>query len=1031
MNLFRTSVRRPVATTMVFIAIIVFGVFSYLRLPVDLFPEIDAPVLSVITTYQGAGALDIEQNVTDDLEGLLGTVPNLDEMNSESVDDMSVITLEFDWEADMTEATNDVRDALGPASQMLPSGADEPFIQKFDAGAIPVVIYSATADDSYYELEQIIDDQLVGPLNRIPGVGDVSVTGAPELQIDVTVDADRLDDYNLDVEQVAQALQAENISSPAGDVELGDDSYNLRVDSRFSEIDEIEEVILANYEGRNVYVRDVASVSEGLEDETAISRVDGRQGVSFAVQKESDANTVEVAQRVRGQMPGLTERLPDDVEIDVIIDTSDFIVNSIDNLSSVLFYALVFVVLVVLVFLRRWRATVIIAATIPVSLIVAFIYLMLTDSSLNIISLSSLSIALGMVVDDAIVVLENVMRHIEEGSRPVEAAIYGTGEVGIAVFATTLTVVAVFLPLTFITGQMGIWFGQLGMIVVVTVVTSTLAALTLIPMMGSLLLRSRQDRTEPIAPMRAVSSFVETTLTDLETGYGTSLRLALRYKKTVVVGAIVIFGATVAMVPHIGTEFMPTSDDSRIEVEGELETSRSLDYTARVVAEIEDRVVDEVPELKLLSSTAGVGGGGWIGAGTTNEFSLRLELVDLDERHRSTFEIADDLRAILDERPEVVTYSATAGSGGDGDDSPPLMIHVLGHDLDATTQTADELAAYMEGVEGTRDVTISRGASRPEFEFAFDRNRLSHFGLTSASVSTAIRGAIAGQTATEFRRDGHEYDVVVRYDEASRHDLETIEQMSVMAPDGRRVRLRELGEIVEYQAPPNIERLDRERVVTVEAGLQDRPLNEAVDEIRAWIDDRNPGPQQTIVISGDFEDQQETFAELGLILLLSLILVYLVMAGQFESLKEPFVIMFSIPFAFTGVLLAALLTGTSLGVMSMLGAIILVGIVVKNAIVLIDYVKLLRNRDYRPVDAIVDGGISRLRPVLMTTATTVLAMLPLALSTGEGAEMWRPLAIAVVGGLLFSTLVTLILVPVVYGLFDRVDAGDNDDGGTQ
>ncbi len=1022
MNLFRTAVRRPVATSMLFIAIVVFGVFSFQRLPVDLFPEIDAPVVSVVTTYSGAGALEIERNVTDPLESLLATVPQLDEMTSESVDDMSVITLEFDWDADMDEASNDVRDALGPAARVLPENADEPILQKFDAGAIPVVVYSATAEESYWDLEQIIDDELAGPLNRINGVADVSVTGAPQLQVDVTVDPDRLDDFHLDIDQISQALQAENITSPAGDIELGDDSYNLRVDTEFDQIEQIEEVIVANIEGRVVRVGDVAEVAEGLEDETAISRVNRQQGVTFMIQKQSDANTVQVASRVKDAMPALTETLPEDVEIHEIIDTSDFIVNSVDNLSSVLFYALLFVILVVLVFLRQWRATVIVAATIPVSLIVAFIYLALTGSSLNIISLSSLSIALGMVVDDAIVVLENVMRHVEDGSRPDEAAVYGTGEVGIAVFATTLTVTAVFLPLTFITGSMGVWFGQLGMIVVVTVVTSTLAALTLTPMMASLLLKRIDEGKPPPKLLQLISSGVEGSLSGLETSYGNALRGALRYKKTVLALAVVVFVGTVMTVPTIGTEFMPVSDDGQITVSGELETSRSLDYTAGVVDKIEEQIAGEIPELRILNSTSGSGGGGMmIGAGSANEFQIRLRLVDRDQRDRSVFDITDQVREILDERPEVVTYAADAGSGGGGGggDAPPVAVHILGHDLDETTRLADELTAHIETIEGTRDVNSSRGDSRPEFEFVFDRDRLSHFDLTSASVASAVRGGIAGNTATEYRRDGDEFDVVVRYAKEARNSLSDIEQMSVLSPTGQRVRVQDLGEINEFEAPPNIERRDRDRVVTIEAGLHDRPLNEAIDEIQDWIDDQQLPPQQQIVVGGDFEEQQDTFAELFLILLLSVVLVYLVMAAQFESLKEPFAIMFSIPFAFTGVLLALLLTETPLSVMAFLGAIILVGIVVKNAIVLIDYIKLLRNREFTPVDAIIEGGIARLRPVLMTTATTVLAMFPLALNLGEGAEMWQPMAIAVIGGLLFSTLVTLVLVPLIYGLFDR------------
>jgi hydrophobic/amphiphilic exporter-1 (mainly G- bacteria), HAE1 family len=951
-------------------------------------------------------------------------VPNLKRLASSSIDNTSVITMEFDWSTNMDEATSDVRDALGRASRLLPDGADDPLVQKFDTSAIPVIIYSATADESFFELEQIIEDLLAGPLNRIAGVGNVSITGAPRLQVDVVLDAQRFDAYGLDLQQVAQALQLENVTQPAGRLDLGRDSYNLRVNTQFGSIEDIGNVIVANHNGRIVRLRDVARISDGVEDETAISRVNGRQGITFSVQKQSGANTVQVASAVRERMPSLLTALPPDVKVELVIDTSDFIKGSVANLSSVLFFALAFVVLVVLVFLHQWRATVIIAATIPVSLVVAFIYLALTGSTLNIISLSSLSIALGMVVDDAIVVLENIMRKVEKGGRPKDAAIYGTGEVGTAVIATTLTVVAVFLPLTFITGMMGMWFQQLGFIVIVTIVTSTLAALSLTPMMASLLLRRIDEGKPPPRWLHAMTRRVDGGMSGVERGYGAALTWALAHRRWVIGGAATMFIGSFFLLPYIGTEFMPVSDNGQVQISGELETSRSLQHTAEVVERVEAAIAASVPELVMINSTVGrrggMGGGpgGGGGAGSSNEFALRLVLTDRDARERSAFAVADQVRAMFDEMPEIVRYSVTSGSSGMGA-SRPVQIHVLGHDVDVTTEIADSLAAFMQRTDGVRDVTSSRGASRPEFEFVFDRERLSNFGLTSTAVANTVRGNIAGLTATRYRHAGHEYDVVLRYDEADRSSLENVANMTLRTPTGQRVRVRDVGEVREFWTPPNIDRRDRERVVTVSAGLQGRPLNMVMADLRAWVAQQPLPAQVEIVFAGDYEEQQQTFSDLFLILALSIVLVYLVMAAQFESLREPFVIMFSIPFAFTGVLLALLVTDTPLSVIGLVGAIILVGIVVKNAIVLIDYIKLLRGRGVPVVDAIVQGGIARLRPVLMTTLTTVLAMFPLAINLGEGAEMWQPMAISVIGGLLFSTLVTLVLVPVVYATFER------------
>ncbi|RAL25391.1 multidrug transporter AcrB [Lujinxingia litoralis] len=1019
MNIFRLAVMRPIATSMVFIAIMVFGIYSYIKLPVDLFPEVESPIISVITSYEGAGALEVERNVTEHLESVLGTTPDLLEVTSTSLDNFSVVTLEFNSGANMDEATNNVRDRLGRAEFLLPEDADDPILQKFDASAIPVVVYAVTAEESFPELEQLIDDLIVNPINRISGVGDVSVTGAPSREVQVVLDPERLRAYNLDIPQIAQALQAENISSPAGRVDLGNESYNLRVNTEFRSVEDIGGVIVANFQGRQVTLDQVATIREGFADEDAISRVNGRQGLTFAVQKQSEANTVEVSERVLAAMPAIIDTLPDDVELTMIIDTSEFIVSAIDNLSSVLFYAVVFVVLVVLIFLRQWRATIVIAATIPVSLIVGFIYLTLVGSTLNMISLSSLSIALGMVVDDAIVVLENIMQHIERGSTPREAAIHGTGEVGVAVIATTLTVVAVFLPLTFLEGMTGVWFGQLGAIVVVTVVTSTVAALTLTPMMGSLLMKP-VDEGPGGGPLRALSRGINAGLSALERLYGATLRVAVRYRKTTMLVAMLTFAGSVALVPRVGTEFMPISDDGFVTVSGELETSRSLEYTSEVVGRLEAQITEAIPELKRINSTSGTSGSmfGGVGGGK-NEFQLRMELIDQDDRERSVFEVADQIRGIMAGVPEVVTSTVTSGNSGGAGSAQPVAVEIRGFDLEQTTALANDLAEHMKGIEGIRDVGLSRGESRPEFEIIFDRERLSDFGLSSAQVAQVVRGNVAGQTATIFRREGDEYDVVLRYAESERGSLEQIRDMTINAPTGARVRIQDLGEIKEFMVPPNIERIDRERMLTVSAGIEGRALNLVMEDVAEWVDAQELPPQIAITYGGDFQEQQESFQDLFLILALSLILVYLVMAGQFESLKEPFVIMFSIPFAFTGVILALLLTDTPLSVIGLIGAIILVGIVVKNAIVLIDYIKLLQGRGLSIFDAIVEGSMSRLRPVLMTTLTTILAMIPLALEIGEGAELWKPMAISVIGGLTFSTVVTLIIVPVLYGMFER------------
>lgn len=1016
MSVYQLAIRRPIATGMLFFTIIVFGVFSYTRLPVDLFPEIEAPVVTVLTMYPGAGAQEVERNVTEQLENVFSVIPNLDEIRSESVDNISSITLIFDWGVDMLEVSDNVRDAVSRARMLLPSDIEEPIIQKFDTGAIPIIILSATAEESYYDLETILDDHLVAPINRINGVGAVNLFGAPTREIHVLIDPVQFEAYHLDIMQVGQMIGAENVIVPAGHVDLGVVSYNLRTNSEFQSEQEIGDIVVTHNEGRAVYLHEVATILSDFEDENSISRVNSARGVAVIVNKQSDANTVAVARQIIDRLPEIEQRLPEDVQVSVLLDTSEFISGAINNLSSVILYAVIFVILIVFVFLHRWRATIIIAVTIPVSLVMAFIYLALTGGTLNIISLSSMAIALGMVVDDAIVVLENVMKRVEAGDEPSSAAVRGSREVITAVIASTLTVVAVFLPLTFVTGMMGFWFRELGFIVVVTVVTSTISALMLTPMLASVLIPHRDNKKMEKRITGRFTSAFDRQFAALENAYGRSVSWSIRWRKTVVAGAIVIFAATIAMIPVIGTEFMPVSDNNQIQIEAELATGRSIAFTGGVIREMEQIIEEEVPEIRNIMIRAG--GTGMGGATPSHVINANIQLVGLAERERTVFEIGELLRQRFDRIPEIHHLQVEAGGGGAGS-ARPIEINILGRDLDATTRLSDDLIERMREVEGLRDIRRSRGDDRPEFELKLDREKLAASGLNSSSVSNVVRGKMDGLTATKFRRDGNEYDVLVRYRQEDRHSLASIENISLMSPLGTSVRVSDLGTVNEIRTPPNIERLNRERVVSVTSGLHDRALSDAVADIRAIIDQMEIPADVEILYGGDIEEQAEAFADLLLVLLLSLVLVYIVMAGQFESFRDPLVIMFSIPFSFTGVLIALLITGTALSVIGMLGAVILVGIVVKNAIVLIDYIRLLQSEGMKVVESIVEAGKMRLRPVLMTTLTTVLAMLPLALAIGEGAEMWSPMAISVIGGLSFSAIITLGLIPVIYAIAHR------------
>ena len=1026
MSLYETAVKRPVTTVMVFFAVLVLGLFSFINLPVDLFPELNPPVITVFTSYPGANAQEVERNVTEVIEDALSTVNNLDDISSTSIDNVSTITLEFDWETNLDEAANDIRQSLGLVQAQLPEDAEEPTIFRFSSSAVPVMMFSATAEESYPALRKLLEDELVDPLNRVPGVGGVGISGGPERVIRVELDPQRLAAYSLSVQELANTIRLENLNVPGGDLEIGPMEYGVSVSGEFKDPQELNNLVVSSRNGQVVYLGDVATVNDTLKEVTQVERINQNRGVQITVQKQSDANTIEVVEQIKEKLPSIIAQLPDDVQIIEVFDSSEFIQNSINSLSEVLFYAVLFVIVVVLAFLKKWRATFVIILTIPFSLVVAFIYLFLTDQTLNLISLSSLSIAMGMVVDDAIVVLENITKHLEKGSRPREAAIYGTNEVGLAVFATTLTVVAVFFPLTFLSGMMGIWFGQLGMIVTVTIITSTIAAITLIPMLSSKMLKTVKKDDKPKSGIgQKISNGLERVLQGIDNFYQKTLTWAVYHRTTVVITSLVIFFGSFLLVPMLETEFMPKSDNARMQMTVELGVGRSLEQTAGVNARIE-RLLLEYPEIQIVSSSFGTSDEGSVftssQAAGSNIINYNVSLSRKSERERSIFEVADLLRAQLQEFPAVIEYSIQTGNSGmgGGGQQKPVSISVIGNDFSETSVVAEELAEALRAIEGTRDVEISRGDERPELRVEFDREKLARLGLSTSAVSTAIRSRIAGVTATQYREAGDEFDVILRYEEEARKSVSALENILVTSPvTGETVRVGDLGEVVEFFAPPNIERENRERVVKVTSDLYGAGLGEVTEAVQAKIATMDVPAGVDVEFGGDIEEQQESLGDLGLLLVLSIILVYIVMAAQFESFREPFIIMLSIPFAFTGVVLTMALTGTTMSVIAILGGVILVGIVVKNAIVLVDYANLMRDRGVPIMKAVIESGVSRLRPVLMTTLTTILAMVPLAISTGEGAEIWRPMAIAVIGGLTFSTAVTLLFVPVIYTTFEK------------
>ncbi len=1017
MSIYKSAVNKPITTTMIFVAIVVLGLFSLMNIPIDLYPDMDPPYVSVMTTYAGANASDIETNVTKVLEDELNSVDDLKEITSTSSDNSSVISMEFEWESNLDEATNNIRDVIDRVYDDLPEGCDRPTIFKFNTSMMPILFYAITAEESFPGLEKIIDEKIINPLNRVDGVGSVSMIGTPERVIYIDVDPKRLDAYNLTLEQIGSVITAENSNLPLGNVKMGKMDYQIRVEGEFSESDRIKNLVVADYNGKTIQVNDVAAVRDTLKDVTLEEKINGKTGVRLFVMKQSGANTVKVARDIKANLEELKTTLPPDVQIQEIFDSSKFIKGSISNLSSTLMYAMIFVIFVVLFFLGRWRATFIIVLTIPISLIVSFIYLYVTGNSLNVISLTSLSIAIGMVVDDAIVVLENITRHVERGNSPRESAIYATNEVWLSVIVTTLVVVAVFFPLTMVSGMTGVLFNQLGWIVTITVVTSTIAAISLTPMMASRMLRlSKKKKKRKFS----YENTIERWMDKLDSFYEKTLRSFLRLKTVTIIATFLVFISSLFLMRYIGTDFMPESDESRMSAEIELQTGLRVEETTKVTRKLEQLIREKYPEVELISSSSGSDDGGsfvsLFSTTGTNIINLTLKLSDLEDRQRSVWDIADDFREQLVNFPEVITASISTSSQMLGGTSNTVDVEIYGYDFDITNTYAKEVYNKVRSIPGAADVTISRKNDKPELQVILDRDKLAEHGLSTAQVSSMVRNRINGLVPSYFKEEGEEYDIRIRLEEKYRNSISDIEDMTITTPAGKNIKLKEIGKIEEYWSPPNIEHKRKERIVTISAVPDKVSLGELAGKIKTELADIDRPQEILTSIGGAYEDQQESFIDLIMLMTLGLILVYIVMASQFESLRMPFIIMFSIPFAFTGVILALLITGTTLSVVAALGAVLLIGIVVKNGIVLVDYINLMRDRGIELYEAIAISGKSRLRPVLMTAMTTILGMLPLALSTGEGSEIWRPMGITVIGGLLVSTLVTMIIVPVMYAV---------------
>ncbi len=1032
MNLPDFGVKRPVTNLMIFSSIIIIAFYSLTRLGIDMMPEIEPPAITVIASYPGASSQDVEIKVTEPLENQLSTTPGIEKITSRSLEGASLITLKFKWGTNLDEASNDIRDRIDLAKRFLPDIPDEmdnPFIFKFNTANIPIIFTGITAEQSYPELYDLIDKRVGDALRQLPGVGAVQLIGGMQRQINIWINREKLEGYGFSVLDIQNALKQENVTQPLGNIKSGLTDYLLRLPGEYATPDEINLVMLGKRGGEFVYLKDVARVEDGFAEITTEVRFDRRPGMMMIIQKQAGTNTVEVAELIKKKLKQLENTLPADIKMYIMFDTSKDIINAIDSLKSSVWIGVILVILVVWFFLRQFLGSFIIALTIPFSLLMAFIYLFLSGKTINTISLSSLAIASGMVVDNAIVVVDNAYRHLERGQRPQEAAIFGTSEMFLAIGASTLTTVVVFMPMLFVSGVVGIMFGELATIVTVTLIASLFTAATFTPMLcakwlkvytGSAAANIQDTRKAWIKKLYNVS---ERWFRSWEEWYAKALAWCLGHKKIVIFGFLGAFILSLFTTRFIGNEIAPEEDTGDVRITVNMALGTRLEETDKVAKRIEDIFKRGVPEAQFTYVRSGetARGVGRVMGGVSGTHVVMggTKLVPKTERKRSVFEVGQAIRKEIKRIPGVLKVDVSAGNPIGrmitGMGGKAIQVEIIGHSFEVTNALAEKIKAAVEKVSGAVDASVSREINRPELRIEVNREKAATLGLSMSTIASSIKTFIEGSTATKYREKGETYDINVRLEESSRSKIEDIENLSIVSPvTGKQIRLVNVARIYEMAGPVEIERMNRERVVRVECNVYKRSAGKVIEDIKKEMQKIAIPSDIMINFGGEAEEQGKAFKDLTLLLILGLILVYMVMAAQFESLFEPFIIMFSVPFTFTGVFIAFLITGTTLSIITFLGIIMLMGIVVNNAIVLISYINILRARGYSMLEAVTMGGKDRLRPVLMTTITTLVGLLPLALSRGEGSETWQPLGITMLGGLTVSTLITMLFVPTMY-----------------
>lgn len=1022
MKLPEFGVKRPIAAAMIFVAILVIGVFSLTKLPLDLMPNMEFPSLTVITVYPGASAIEVEEQVSKPLEAVLSSAENLVEIKSISKENVSFIQLRYEWEEDITAAANNARDLLELVKSRMPSQAYTPIIYKINASMMPILGYAVNADENYNGLEEIVEDQIASALRKVDGVGTVIYLGQPQREIRVEIDPTRMQAYGMSVAQLSMMLKANNINVPSGFVTESAYDFSVRMPGKYESVEELENTVIKAFNGRVVRVKDVATVRDTFKETDASAFNHVGKGIALLVQKQSGANTVDVVNAVRAEIADIQKDLPSDVQIFEVIGSDELVTSSINNLSSSIWYALIFVTLVVLLFLREWRSSLIVFLTMPVSLISAFIVMNVLGYTINIFSLVALVIAIGMVVDNAIVVLENITQHIERGAMPKQAAMFGASEMGLAIAASTLTTIVVFLPLVFMGGIVGVMFKQLAVLTVTCMITSLFTALALTPMLSSVLLKPAPRGGEGKKHGK-LYNWSERMFQRIERVYHDFLGWAVFHKGITLVSALVIFALVLLLGKAVGTDYIPDIDAGSVSIQFETEQGTSHTITEQVGNQIVQLLQDHVPEIAeggIASITGQTDDGVLTAVGFKegkNIGTIFCHLKPVDERKRSSQQIADDIRPLIEAIPEIEKVTVSGGSAmatALTGNRAPIEFVVYGKDIDQMNQVAFEIERKAKECPEFTNVEALVSAGNREVHILVDKDKASQMALNPGIIGIQVRENLYGAKAGSYTEDGTDYDIRIQYAPEYRNSISKLREMQVTNLLGQQIPLIAVADIQEKEGPVQIERLTQQRYVKVTTNLNGISLGDGAKKAEQIIADLDTPQGVTVSLGGQVEDQGDTFSSLTVIFVIGLLLVFMVMAAQFESLVDPFIILFAIPFTLVGVILAFLITGTTLSVVTFIGLIMLVGIVVNNGIVLVDYSNMLVRRGYSIRDAVMESGRSRLRPVLMTSMTTILGMLPMALSRGMGKELYAPLGITIIGGLLISMLVTLILVPTAY-----------------